>query len=749
MGEQLLTLLAGLLVVFAPGGAVLAFICWTRWLSPYLVPAVAMTLGLVTMSVFTGISLLAHFPIEFAIGGQLLVTAVGLGLALWRHGLRPLGKTVRWIRESHPIVWLLAGASAVVAFVAGGSLRGDALYHAGLAVKLEALNHPSLSSTSQFRDGGLNPGYWLPAWHETIAVVAHLGGASVATVMWVLPALLTACIAFTAAGLAHVAFRSHVAAALGATAYIASQIVMTAPQFIPAGQAAYPRTVVTEIVIPLAIACWFVALWDARKLARRGALWCLVFCELVTLALHSNYVLYLGLAIAGYLIVWLLRWPWTRTLWRRHVATAAIVAAVALGGIVALIPVLSHNDRFARGSGANAAAVVFDQWGDILVGHGSSYHLAPWYLVWYGGLALLGLLCVPLAALLIRREPASWLILGTAPLVIFISHSNHIFPTLVGSGNASQFVRLHLALPVSLALTMGLLLAAHSLSQSWSGERRGKVGAVVGAGALAAVLAWFTRHFPMRGNTEHPSIPSWVVIVVFAVAVLTLGVLAIARIRGIDWRERNREAGDATFLVLDAQHAPSMAVARPAIWLLTVAMLVGTLPATLPALLDLHHAWSGRPGAAEELVGIKPTPFDSDRFGKRHAVVTPIEAGFDRPIMRALRALPAKSVVAARLETSYELMAVAPLYVIASEPGHVATTSANRPKARVRMLNRFTRGTAPDDERLAVLRTEHVDALLVPAWKGSALLAFARRHPDRFDEQARGATLALFTVTAR
>jgi hypothetical protein len=51
-------------------------------------------------------------------------------------------------------------------------------------------------------------------------------------------------------------------------------------------------------------------------------------------------------------------------------------------------------------------------------------------------------------------------------------------------------------------------------------------------------------------------------------------------------------------------------------------------------------------------------------------------------LVRALREVPPRAVVIAPLETSYRILALAPVYVVAAPVSHVADTKANRPYAR-------------------------------------------------------------------
>ena len=51
--------------------------------------------------------------------------------------------------------------------------------------------------------------------------------------------------------------------------------------------------------------------------------------------------------------------------------------------------------------------------------------------------------------------------------------------------------------------------------------------------------------------------------------------------------------------------------------------------------------------------------------------------------------MPPRAVVIAPPETSYRILAAAPVYVVAAPLAHVANTKANRPDARVRTSTRW------------------------------------------------------------
>jgi hypothetical protein len=69
-----------------------------------------------------------------------------------------------------------------------------------------------------------------------------------------------------------------------------------------------------------------------------------------------------------------------------------------------------------------------------------------------------------------------------------------------------------------------------------------------------------------------------------------------------------------------------------------------------------------------------------------------------RLVQRLRHAVPKRAVVLAPMETSYRVVAAAPVYVVALPPAHVADTVANDPYGRVRAVDRWLR---TNDQRVA------------------------------------------------
>jgi len=69
-------------------------------------------------------------------------------------------------------------------------------------------------------------------------------------------------------------------------------------------------------------------------------------------------------------------------------------------------------------------------------------------------------------------------------------------------------------------------------------------------------------------------------------------------------------------------------------------------------------------------------------------------------LVRELEQVPPQAVIIAAPQTSYELLAAAPVYAVCAPPVHVANTKANMPYVRVKQVAEWLAGRAPDVPRL-------------------------------------------------
>ena len=88
----------------------------------------------------------------------------------------PSGAALPRCRPGAWSCWALGVAFGVAIWHVAAPIEGDALFHLARVRKLSVFDDLSLDSVSEFRDGGLHPGYAFPLWHAFLALVARLAG---------------------------------------------------------------------------------------------------------------------------------------------------------------------------------------------------------------------------------------------------------------------------------------------------------------------------------------------------------------------------------------------------------------------------------------------------------------------------------------------------------------------------------------------------------------------------------------------
>jgi hypothetical protein len=83
-------------------------------------------------------------------------------------------------------------------------------------------------------------------------------------------------------------------------------------------------------------------------------------------------------------------------------------------------------------------------------------------------------------------------------------------------------------------------------------------------------------------------------------------------------------------------------------------------------------------------------------YGFSHWSPTPpAQKPLSATLRQELKRVPPRAVIIAAPLTSYELVAAAPVYVVAAPPTHVAATKANDPRERVQEVDAWLDGRAP------------------------------------------------------
>jgi hypothetical protein len=686
---------------------------------PPLVPAAALALGLVPLATLLSATLLLHRPIEFvAIGLAIVVLACWLTLAgrirrehprdsRVRAHARGLLKPVRdlvigeWHTGIPGAALVLSLAGGIIAVLVGYFAWNDSLYHIGQAQKLLALDAPTFSNTLQFTDGSAHPGYLIPAWQEVIALTAFVAHVDPVTAAWILPGITFPISMLAFGGLGWVLTRSR-----GATSVIAAALLVVTIGTLPAADAIvnamHPGTIALGVLAPLVLAMMVTALWaepdhvaSMRRsyevpayLVARAATFLAAVATAGLGMLHVSYLWVLGLGILGYYLLWALRSPWPRAVVMRHLAVGATIAIVAGVVIALLLPGLNRMESLGRVAAAELAANDSPEYeGEnaanldaLLRGDPEgAYHLRADYLVLAGGLALLGLLVVPIVVLA-PRWPGGWYLAGSTLLVLAIALSDQLFPAFVNVVTLDQARRIERVLPLVLALGTGALAVGAAACALW---RRG-VAAKVAAGILVAVVVRFVARIadavpPLAGYEGDRIVSPRVLTSVFFVIVALL-------VAGIVLRALRREPVTWTW--------PTQLLGGGATGVALAVLLVGAFPVYANV------------GDVTEDQRLEKLPIDMRTAELRV---------FAPNVTRELRRLPAGSVVLAdpRSRNPYMAMAVAPVYVVSSVPRHTALTPENRVEERFELADSVFRDQLSRAQLRQLLLDEHVDAVIV------------------------------------
>ena len=440
------------LVVLLPG-AVLARALRT--------PGIAGTLAWTCATTF------AAFAVTFAVGGSIwhaLGIHLGIGAAALPFAARAEGRD----KERAPargrarargarlggLVLLLGIVFGMLLWQVAGQIDGDALFHLARIRKLAEFGALSLHAVNEFRDGGLHPGYAFPLWHGLVALVARVAAVDPASAVQHEASLL-APLAFAVAYQAGVAvFRS---AAAGFAALLA-QVAITG--LAAGGGGAYtslalPGTASRQLLVPAAIALFFVCLRDPRP-----ALFAALAATAAGISFaHPTYALFLWIPLAGFVVVRV-------ALARGEDLKAGSAGLAALGlpwiGVALwLLPVIrqtvSHDPSAVEKRRALAKYA-----GQLDVSSLTSYHLAPAIFARTGAVAVAALAAVPLAALAARRRWAA-LVLGGSLAVLALMLVPFLFTHFSDAVSLSQSRRAAGFFPFAFAFAGGVLVLARLL----------------------------------------------------------------------------------------------------------------------------------------------------------------------------------------------------------------------------------------------------------------------------------------------
>jgi len=404
LGLALRLAVAAGLVLLLPGALVVA-----RLGAPAAVGAAAAAVLAWSLAI-----LLAALAVTFIVEGSLTLTLALVGAIALAFALvpgRPASR--RPVRADAIAAAAVAGGGAVFAvavWLAAGPLQGDALFHAARARKLAELPAlESLRALSEFPDGGVHPGYALPLWHGVLALVGRLAGVDVTDVVLNLPAVLTP----LALVLAYAAGTALFGGWSGGVATAAAQvgvIELAGAHVTSFKLLSLPVAASLLLLVPalLALVFSFVARGDRRLLLPVGA------AALALAVVHPTYAVFIGLPVAGFLVV---RTAVARGSDEPRRIALALATLVGSAGayLLWLLPFANDTAAYTPAERRRAQELVY--YADRLDFSGDSFRLDPGMLLSGGVVAAVALIAVPLALLAWRARWAAYVLGGTLPVL--------------------------------------------------------------------------------------------------------------------------------------------------------------------------------------------------------------------------------------------------------------------------------------------------------------------------------------------
>ena len=472
---------AAVVVLVVPGAALLGALRWPESLGVALAASLAWSL------VLLGVAL----ALTFAAGGSLTLTLVLLA-AFTLAGLllslrQPEPRFGRTDLAAFAGVALGALPLAAGAWYVHRTAVGDSLFHVGYTRKLEELPAlDSLEAVGQLSDGGLHPGYAFPLWHGALAAVTRLSGVDAGLAVLRLGPLLTVLSALIAYGLGVALFRRWAGGVALAAAFL-GLVALGTGRFGLLEALSDPEGAARGLLVPalLALVFAYVRRPSAGALASVGA------AALVVAVVHPNYAPYTALLLAGCLGAALLV---RRGLDEATVALGlgiGVIGVVTAGFLAWLWPAI--DDTAAVTPSAVVRARDLAGYPGAFTGSPDSFTIAPEAITLRGGLAVAGLLALPLAALAGRRLWAA-LVLGGSLLLLLVLLVPPVFTLFADVVSVSQSRRLVPFLPLPVALAGAAVLA----------------GQLRGFGALAALgLGFGLREAFPPGREDAAAWPVW------------------------------------------------------------------------------------------------------------------------------------------------------------------------------------------------------------------------------------------------
>jgi hypothetical protein len=572
------TVFATMLVMVAPGAALLGALRAFGALPPLLRPAASVAASVAVVSPLLVMTLWLHWSIRGLAIATAVATITLAVIALLRTGQSTVSLAERLrvdVRRMLPFV-PPAAVLVLLGLADAPQVRSDTYWHVALARKLAELD--GLSSARIAFEAGTsgNANYPLPAWHALLALADQLPrvdpwSAAWFSTLWLGP---VAMLAFGAMAARLVGDRR--AQLVGCWTFVAIVVLGYGPWFFATRYLAYPGQVAIFLVLPIVVAA-IVEIVRADGPARRHALLVAASATAVIGVLHGNYVLYPALFAGGATVLLLLgnrdRWP------SALLATGAVVGAGA-ATLLAQLPWIRQDDNFLRGATAPAGEpTAFIRHRDVFVGSESSFHVElgslatqPWLVA--------GALALPALLFFARRRPGPWVLAGGAVAIVVFARLPFAAELLDRAGSVTPLTRLDRIYPAAVGVAALALGLGWLLERAWVRERSIGVAAAAAAFVGVAGMTWWldsirdTRRIVVTpfvearwvGGLDPSGLPR------VAIIASTIAIVAVAGWVRLRRRIRELDRGDGD---------TGTPLGRTLAACMTVAICIGLAPATI------------------------------------------------------------------------------------------------------------------------------------------------------------------------
>jgi hypothetical protein len=262
---------------------------------------------------------------------------------------------------------------------------------------------------------------------------------------------------------------------------------------------------------------------------------------------------------------------------------------------------------------------------------------------------------------------ASALARYTDALQIWSMHHFRIVPGLVGRSGA-----------VSVAALALVPLAAFAARRRWSAFVLGGTVSILALMLIPTLFVHFSDLVSLSQSRRAAGFVPFAFAFAGGLALLARSVLVLPAALG---------AGIALQLLWPGDFAYGLRHGGPAA--VTWWAFVGGAVAIVAGVFFRHRVVVERHGRAAFAAALFVLPIAVHGFTHWTPLNASDPLALSPQIVRELRAVPPRSVVIAPTETSYRIVAAAPVYVVAAPAVHVSNTDANRPYDRMRAVRHW------------------------------------------------------------